>query len=96
MIDEPTSTPATVEQSLAQGFLIVSVILIPMVAITIWNEYRHERENDAAKGVYPDGIHRVLADMLSEYGHDIRTATLDEPDHGLAKKVLDQTEVLLW
>ena len=67
-----------------------------MVAITIWNEYRHERENDAAKGVYPDGIHRVLADVLSEYGHDIRTATLDEPDHGLTEKVLDQTEVLLW
>ena len=67
-----------------------------MVAITIWNEYRHERENDAAKDVYPDGIRRVLADVLSEYGHDIRTATLDEPDHGLTERVLDQTEVLLW
>lgn len=67
-----------------------------MVAVTIWNEYRHERENDAAKDIYPDGIHAVLADVLSEYGHDVRTATLDEPDHGLTEQVLDETEVLLW
>jgi len=67
-----------------------------MVAVTIWNEYRHERENEDAMEVYPDGIHSKLADVLSEYGHDVRTATLDEPEHGLTKDVLDQTDVLLW
>lgn len=66
-----------------------------MVAVTIWNEYRHERENDAAKDVSPDGIHAVLTDALSEYGHNVQTATLDEPEHGLTDQVLDETEILL-
>jgi trehalose utilization protein len=67
-----------------------------MVAVTIWNEYRHERENEDAMEIYPDGIHSKLANVLSEYGHDVRTATLDEPEHGLTEDVLDQTDVLLW
>jgi len=67
-----------------------------MVAVTIWNEYRHERENEDARAVYPDGIHTKLADVLSEYGHDVHTATLDEPEHGLTEDVLAETEVLLW
>lgn len=67
-----------------------------MVAITVWNEYRHERESGPAKEMYPDGIHHTLADVLSEYGHDVQTATLDEPEHGLTEDVLEETEVLLW
>jgi trehalose utilization protein len=67
-----------------------------MVSVTIWNEYRHEREEGPAKEVYPDGIHTTLAEVLSGYGHDVRTATLDEPEHGLTEGVLDETEVLLW
>lgn len=67
-----------------------------MVAVTIWNEYRHERESDAAQEIYPDGIHNKLADVLLEYGHDVQTATLGEPEHGLTESVLDKTEVLLW
>jgi trehalose utilization protein len=47
-----------------------------MARVTVWNEYRHERENDAVADVYPDGIHAVLADALREAGHEVRTATL--------------------
>ncbi|MBP1921215.1 trehalose utilization protein [Halorubrum alkaliphilum] len=68
-----------------------------MVRVTVWNEFRHERESDVVAEVYPDGIHAVVADAVAEAGHDIRTATLDEgPDHGLTESVLDDTDVLLW
>ena len=64
--------------------------------ITVWNEFRHERSNPAVARVYPDGIHEALAGPLRQAGHTVRTATLDEPDHGLGGAVLDETDVLLW
>lgn len=67
-----------------------------MVAVTIWNEYRHEQQDGPAKDVYPDGIHEALANALSEHGHDVRTAMLDEPEHGLTEQVFEETEVLIW
>jgi trehalose utilization protein len=68
-----------------------------MARVTVWNEYRHERESDVVAEVYPDGIHAVLAAALREGGHEVRTATLDEgPEHGLTEAVLDETDVLVW
>ncbi|SNR51547.1 ThuA domain-containing protein [Halorubrum vacuolatum] len=68
-----------------------------MVRVTVWNEYRHERESEVVAEVYPDGIHAVLADVFEEAGHEVRTATLDEgPEHGLTEKVLAETDVLTW
>lgn len=65
--------------------------------ITIWNEYRHEKNNPQVAAVYPDGIHNTIAAGLREYGFtDIGTATLDEPEHGLTQATLDATDVLLW
>ena len=67
-----------------------------MASVTVWNEYIHEREDDAVAEVYPDGIHTTIADALDERGHETRTATLQDPEHGLTESVLDDTEVLLW
>jgi len=67
-----------------------------MVSVTVWNEFLEEQTNDEVASVYPDGIHEVLASGLRERGHDVRTATLDEPDHGLTPEVLDDTDVLVW
>ena len=68
-----------------------------MARVTVWNEYRHEREHDAVAEHYPDGIHAVVADAIEARGHDVTTATLDEgPDHGLTEVVLDETDVLTW
>lgn len=64
--------------------------------VTIWNEYRHERDNEDVAKLYPDGIHAVLAAALGEKGFEVRAATLDEPGHGLGREVLDSTDVLLW
>ncbi len=67
------------------------------IKVTVWNEYRHEQRNDAVKKIYPEGMHAVIAEALTAMGDfKIRCATLDEPEHGLAEKVLDDTEVLTW
>ncbi|MEX2212483.1 MAG: ThuA domain-containing protein, partial [Phycisphaeraceae bacterium] len=73
-----------------------------MIRITIWNEFIHEKSNALVQKHYPQGIHVVIAEALTRWlgtGGDqvqIRTATLDEPEHGLTQQVLDQTDVLLW
>ncbi|WP_117595560.1 ThuA domain-containing protein [Haloprofundus halophilus] len=64
--------------------------------VTVWNEFVHERESDVVADIYPDGIHAVIADALEERGFETRTATLDEPEHGLSEEVLDDTDVLTW
>jgi trehalose utilization protein len=67
------------------------------IRVTIWNEFVHERENDAVRQIYPQGIHGTLAQALaSQPGLDVRTATLDQPDQGLPDDVLDETDVLVW
>ncbi len=64
--------------------------------VTIWNEYRHEREEPEVAKLYPTGIHGALADALEDEDLEVRTATLDEPNHGLPKEILDATDVLVW
>jgi len=67
------------------------------IRVTVWNEFRHEKQHDAVREVYPDGIHRVIAGFLSrEPDIETRTATLDEPEHGLSEGVLADTDVLTW
>ncbi len=66
-----------------------------MSSVTVWNEFRHERENDEVAAIYPDGMHVVLADALED-DHVVQTATLDEPEHGLTESVLADTDVLIW
>ena len=67
--------------------------------VTIWNEFRHERSRADVSRIYPRGIHEALRAGLEEDlcgDVQLRTATLDEPQHGLAKEVLNSTDVLLW
>lgn len=68
-----------------------------VLKVTVWNEYRHEKENPEVAKVYPEGLHQVIAGYLGTLPElEVRTATLDEPEHGLADEVLDDTDVLLW
>jgi len=46
--------------------------------VTIWNEFRHERNNEEVAKIYPEGLHSTLANALGEKGFDVRTATLAE------------------
>ncbi|HEX6024517.1 MAG TPA: ThuA domain-containing protein [Solirubrobacter sp.] len=70
-----------------------------MVRVTVWGENVHERNEPAVRAIYPEGMHTTIAQALSEQlGERVqtRTATLDQPEHGLPAEVLDQTDVLVW
>ena len=67
------------------------------IKVTVWNEFKHERESESVAKVYPNGIHNAIADFLkTEDDIEVRTATLDMPEHGLTDDVLDNTDVLIW
>jgi trehalose utilization protein len=69
------------------------------VTVTVWSENIHERVNNRVAAVYPDGMHNAIAEGLRErLGADVqvRTATLDQDEHGLPDAVLDTTDVLTW
>ena len=64
--------------------------------VTIWNEYLRERSWEKVAKIYPKGIHGAIEDGIRHEGSTIRTATFDEPEHGLTQAVLDETEVLIY
>lgn len=67
------------------------------IAVTVWNEGRHEKKKPNIAKIYPKGIHGAIAEGLEAAGgFKVRTATLDEPEHGLTDDVLNTTDVLLW
>ncbi|WP_415382188.1 ThuA domain-containing protein [Halosimplex sp. TS25] len=66
------------------------------IQVTVWNENVHEQEEPEVAERYPDGIHGAVADALDQRGFEARTATLQEPEHGLTEEVLDGTDVLVW
>lgn len=63
--------------------------------ITIWNEdLHHERRVEKA---YPQGMNAAVASIFD--GADdisVTTATLADSEQGLPKKLLDETDVLIW
>jgi trehalose utilization protein len=71
----------------------------PPLRVLVWNEHRHERAHPHVAAIYPDGIHAEIARALAECSPRplaLRTATLDDPGHGLGGDVLDETDVLVW
>jgi len=66
------------------------------VNVTIWNEFRHEKQSEKVKALYPAGMQAPIAQYLQGQGMTVRIATLDEPEHGLSTALLDQTDVLTW
>lgn len=67
------------------------------INVTVWGENVHERTNKLVAEVYPNGMHAVIAEALNaDEGIRARTATLEQPEHGLTAAVLDDTDVLTW
>jgi trehalose utilization protein len=64
--------------------------------VTVWNEYRHEKENEQIAAIYPGGMHQAIAGHLRGQGLSVATATLDEPEQGLGAAILARTDVLIW
>ena len=68
-----------------------------MIRVTVWNEFRHEKTDEAVKAVYPRGIHQAIADFLGkEEDIAVTVATLDQPECGLTQQTVDATDVMLW
>jgi trehalose utilization protein len=72
------------------------------IRVTVWGENYHERSERDREGMaerYPQGMHGAIAAGLRDRlgsGLEVRTATQDEPEHGLSQAVLDSTDVLTW
>ncbi len=67
------------------------------VRVTVWNEFRQEKNTPAMAVHYPHGLHETIAGFLrTDSALVVRTATLDEPEHGLSEAVLAETDVLIW
>jgi len=66
--------------------------------IVVWGENVHEQQDAAVAAIYPDGMHGAIAGGLGQHlpGTEVRTATLQDPEHGLAEAVLAGTDVLCW
>ena len=67
------------------------------IRVTIWNEFVHERSNPEVARIYPRGLHDTIATALRQFpGLEVRTATLEDPEHGLTEQALAATDVLTW
>jgi trehalose utilization protein len=67
------------------------------IHVTVWGEHRHEKSDKRVAKIYPLGMHETIASHLRKAPDlAVRTATLDEPQHGLTDKVVHETDVLIW
>jgi trehalose utilization protein len=67
--------------------------------VTVWSEGRHERVDAEVARLYPGGMHAAVAAGIGEHLGDraeVRTALLDDPEHGLSEEALAATDVLTW
>lgn len=67
------------------------------IRVTVWGEFRHEKKNPKVAELYPKGMHETIAAALRKNAQlAVRTAWLDQPEHGLTEAVLAETDVLTW
>ena len=67
--------------------------------VLVWGENRHEQLEEHVRATYPDGMHGAIRAGIEEHLGEtatVRTATLDQPEHGLTEEVLARTDVLTW
>lgn len=67
-----------------------------MINVTVWNENVHEQTHEEVANMYPKGIHGAIAEGIRIDHFKIRTATLEQSEHGLSDEVLENTDVLIW
>ena len=70
-----------------------------MTRVTVWGENVHEQRDASVRANYPNGMHETIAEGIREHLDErvhVRTATFDQPEHGLSEAILDETDVLTW
>jgi len=68
------------------------------IRVTVWNEGRHEQQDESVRKVYPEGIGGAIANHLREQPGiaSARVAQLDDEGQGLTDAILDDTDVMTW
>ena len=67
-----------------------------MIRVTVYNEFHHEKTRDDIKAIYPEGMHKVISDFLSEEEDiTVRCFTLENVEQ-ITDEVLNDTDVMLW
>ena len=67
------------------------------IRATVWGENVHEQKNKVVAENYPNGMHGQIAKLLGEDSNIVAsTVTLQDPEHGMTEKKLDETDVLVW
>jgi trehalose utilization protein len=67
------------------------------IRVLVWGENVHEQEKPIVREIYPKGMHTTIAEGIAEQkGVDVKTATLQDPEHGLSEQTLAGTDVLVW
>ena len=67
-----------------------------MIRVTIFNEFIHEKSEEAVKAIYPYGMHIALKEGLEDDDIQIKTVTTDDENCGITDEVLENTDVMLW
>ncbi len=66
-----------------------------MLKVLIYNEFHHERSEEAIRNIYPDGIHNELKRQLEDNAIAVNTITLDNINN-ITEQLLNDTDVLIW
>ncbi|MDS0279776.1 hypothetical protein NDI85_18450 [Halomicroarcula sp. S1AR25-4] len=56
--------------------------------VTVWNEYRYEREDESVAERYPDGIHGTIASIFETADYEVTTTTLLQEEQGVPRSLL--------
>jgi trehalose utilization protein len=64
--------------------------------VTIWNEFRHERDDPRVASIYPEGIHGALAQAIESASPAAVETTLVTLGEELPDELLEATDVLVW
>ena len=66
------------------------------INVTVWNEFRHERNDPRVAEIYPGGIHAAIKSFLQSDDVNVTCVTLDMENNGITDELLDKTDVLIW
>ena len=68
-----------------------------MIRVTVWNEFLHEKTDEKVKSIYPEGIHKAIAEFLGKNEDmEVKTITLDDENCGITDELLENTDVMIW
>ena len=67
------------------------------IRVNVWNEYRERQMSPEIASIYPEGLHKTIADFLNkDEAIKAGTSIITDPEQGLSEELLDNTDVLIW